>query len=83
MSEYIVNFGDSKSSRFVGLNMALIENNGATIAERIVRCRDCKHYSEHEWILITDVSDVCHFWHGEPTKVKPDGFCAWGEVVDE
>lgn len=46
---------------------------------QVVRCRDCKHYSEHEWIIATDVSDVCHFWHGEPTKVKPDGFCAWGE----
>ena len=45
----------------------------------VVRCRDCKHYSEHEWIIATDVSDVCHFWHGEPTKVEPDGFCAWGE----
>lgn len=45
----------------------------------IVRCRDCKHYSEHEWVLVTDVSDVCRFWHGEPTKVEPDGFCAWGE----
>ncbi len=82
MSEYIVNFGDSKSSRFVGLNMALIENNGATIAERIVRCRDCKHYREHEFVLITDVSDVCLFW-AEGVKVEPDGFCAWGEVVDE
>ena len=49
------------------------------VHERIVRCRDCKHYSEHEWIIATDVSDVCHFWHGEPTKVEPDGFCAWGE----
>lgn len=47
--------------------------------EVIVRCKDCKHYSEHEWIIATDVSDVCHFWHGEPTKVEPDGFCKWGE----
>ena len=52
---------------------------------KVVRCRDCKHYSEHEWIIATDVSDVCHFWHGEPTKVEPDGFCKWGEPreVDE
>ena len=47
--------------------------------EQVVRCRDCEHYSEHEWVIATDVSDVCHFWHGEPTKVEPDGFCAWGE----
>ena len=50
---------------------------GMTHGEEIVRCRDCKHYSDHEWIIATDVSDVCHFWHGEPTKVQPDGFCAW------
>lgn len=52
------------------------------VDEPIVRCRDCKHYSEHEWVMVTDVSDVCHFWHGEPTKVEPDGFCAWGERRD-
>lgn len=52
-------------------------------AVEVVRCRDCEHYREHEWIIVTDVSDVCHFWHGEPTKVAPDGFCAWGERKDE
>lgn len=46
--------------------------------EEVVRCRDCKHYSEHEWILVTDVSDVCHFF-GDGVKVEPDGFCAWGK----
>ena len=46
--------------------------------ERIVRCRDCKHYAEHEWIIATDVSDVCHFF-GDGVKVEPDGFCKWGE----
>jgi hypothetical protein len=46
--------------------------------EEVVRCRDCEHYRDHEWVMVTDVSDVCHFWHGEPTKVEPDGFCKWG-----
>ena len=44
---------------------------------KVVRCRDCKHYKEHEWILVTDVSDVCHFF-GDGVKVEPDGYCAWG-----
>ena len=48
------------------------------VLERIVRCRDCKHYSDHEWVLVTDVSDVCHFF-GDGVKVEPDGFCKWGE----
>ena len=56
---------------------------GVNGGEEIVRCRDCRHYSEHEWIVATDVDDVCHFWHGKPTKVSPDGFCAWGERNDD
>ena len=56
---------------------------GVNGGEEIVRCRDCRHYSEHEWIVTTDVDDVCHFWHGKPTKVSPDGFCAWGERNDD
>lgn len=66
MAEYVVEEPSDRSASW-------------RVRERIVRCRDCKHYSEHEWIIATDVSDVCHFWHGEPTKVEPDGFCAWGE----
>lgn len=50
--------------------------------EEIVRCRDCKHYRDHMWIVITDFIDVCLFWHGEPTQVEADGFCAWGERRD-
>ena len=52
------------------------------LRERIVRCRDCKHYSEHEWVMVTDVSDVCHFF-GDGVKVEPDGFCKWGERKGE
>ena len=48
------------------------------VHEQVVRCRDCKYYTEHEFVILTDVSDVCHFWHGEPTKVEADGFCKWG-----
>lgn len=48
------------------------------VRERIVRCRDCKHYADHEWVIATDVSDVCHFW-ANGVKVEPDGFCKWGE----
>ena len=54
--------------------------------EKVVRCKDCKHYADHEWItspqygLGSDFEHVCHFWHGKPTKVSSDGFCAWGEL---
>lgn len=72
MSEYVCGLPVDGMASFV---------SGATLIpvyEQIVRCRDCKYYRDHEWILITDVSDVCHFW-GDGVKVKPNGFCAWGE----
>lgn len=46
--------------------------------EQIVRCRDCKYYADHEWVIATDVSDVCHFW-ADGVKVEPNGFCKWGK----
>ena len=57
----------------------ICNDNGGELREEIVRCRDCKHYRDNMWIILTDVEDVCLFWHGEPTKVEADGFCAWGE----
>lgn len=45
---------------------------------RVIHCKDCKHYSEHKWVMVTDVCDVCTFFAGG-VKVKPDGFCAWSE----
>lgn len=81
MSERIVDLTDVQSKtleELVGYD-ALVSLWGLPVREEIVRCKDCKQYSKHEWILITDVSDVCHFWGGEPTKVEPDGFCKWGE----
>ena len=47
--------------------------------EPIVRCRDCERYLWRGHLGRSYCNDVCHFWHGEPTKVEPDGFCAWGE----
>ena len=59
------------------------------VRERIVRCRDCKHFTANEefWIkpsqvpfpMIGATSDSCDFWAGTKCKVEPDGFCAWGE----
>lgn len=39
----------------------------------IVRCRDCVH----------NYDNLCHEhecnYCGEPLRIEPDGFCAWGE----
>ena len=48
----------------------------------VVRCRDCEYYRDHEWMMVTDVVDVCHFF-ADGVKVEPDGFCAWGRLKEE
>lgn len=79
MAEYVVKGAEPNETVLHGRTPNGYESwQWLPVRERIVRCRDCKHYSEHEWILVTDVSDVCHFWGGGPVKVNPDGFCAWG-----
>lgn len=80
-TEYIVDFGDYRSNRFVELNMSLIEQNGAKLGERIVRCRDCEH-RVHYW------HHDCERWQCahemlEGLDVSPGFFCAWGERRNE
>ena len=58
MAEYIVEEPGDRSASW-------------RVHERIVRCRDCKHYEWREHLGRS-------YCHGEyPTE--PDGFCAWGE----
>lgn len=40
--------------------------------EEIVRCRDCKHYTDDEL-------EYYHFCGSWCEQVEPNGFCAWGE----
>lgn len=43
--------------------------------EEIVRCRDCRHYTEDEM-------EYYHYCGSWCEQVEPDGFCAWGERRD-
>lgn len=52
--------------------------NADKIGEEIIRCKDCKYYRESQWVIATDVSDVCTFF-SDGVKVEPNGFCKWGE----
>lgn len=79
MTEYVMEYDGWAEGIPVGEYLKVRDAMHARKREEVVRCRDCKHYSEHELVFATDVSDVCHFWHGEPMKVAPDGFCAWGK----
>lgn len=54
--------------------------------ERVVRCRDCEHATEHrsKSILGTELvtltcSGPIQGAYSEGADVEPDGFCAWGE----
>lgn len=38
----------------------------------VVRCRDCKHYTE-------DDMEYYHYCGNWCEQVEPDGFCAWGK----
>lgn len=39
---------------------------------KIVRCRDCAHYTDDEM-------EYYHYCGNWCEQVEPDGFCAWGE----
>ena len=51
--------------------------------DRLVRCRDCKHYVHSELLGgdACDLQDDVNEYHW--LNVEPDGFCAWGERRDE
>lgn len=57
--------------------LALAERIPAVDAVEVVRCKDCKHAGKHEAIFFPG-----HIPCGlrmQPTIVKPDDFCSYGE----
>ena len=81
-TEYVVDFGDCRSNQFVRLSMALIEHNGAKLQERIVRCRDCEHFTPkgtHKFENGKVNADYCKYVRGWMLQITPDGFCAWAK----
>ena len=57
---------------------------GTELHERIVRCRDCKHYelltvSYLDKPLSVCTAEWCEGAEHDNPLVEPDGFCAWGE----
>ncbi len=50
--------------------------------ERIVRCRDCKHFTPkgaHKFENGRTNLDYCKYIRGFMLQITPDGYCAWGE----
>lgn len=77
MSEHIVDLTQVETAEGLGDLDTYAWLTALPVREQIVRCKDCEHYKEHKWILITDVSDVCEFF-SDGVKVEPNGFCKWG-----
>ena len=44
----------------------------ASVAAPVVRCKDCKHYTDDEM-------EYYHYCGSWCEQVTPDGYCAWGE----
>jgi hypothetical protein len=71
MSEYVVELGDPHRDDDGDVECAYEQR------ERIIRCRDCKHFE--------DVMGAfeCEQSSGEPHHAEPDGFCSWAEPREE
>lgn len=63
--------------------------------EEIVRCRDCKYAQDATWPArlnipsdyldcLGELVEPWDYYNDQPkmNPVKPDGFCAWGELMD-
>lgn len=77
-TEYVVDFGDCRSNRFVMLNMTLIKQNGAKLHERIVRCRDCK-FCDYDVFAYWCCREKYREFKIDSLDGERMGFCAWAE----
>jgi hypothetical protein len=87
MTEYVVDFGDEKSSAFVRLAMAQAESNGARLCEEIVRCRDCRYATISSLGLCKYcekfvLPDQDGYGPDPQVNLPLDFFCAYGELRD-
>lgn len=84
MSEYIIEwFGiGARITELMGSEipcLAVKHLREERLREKIVRCRDCKHYGSYD-----GSSWCCRTYEQVPSgtcdyqTVEPDGFCAWG-----
>ena len=75
MSEYVMDYSGWAEGIPAVEYLKVCDAMHARKREEIVRCRDCKHYTEDEM-------EYYHFCGSWCEQVEPDGFCAWGERRD-
>ena len=76
MSEYIVDFYS------MSMLSRVIESNDTILRYKIVRCKDCKHFTPqgtHKFENGKTNADFCEYVRGWRLQITPDGFCAWAE----
>ena len=81
MSEHVIETEMSNGKLFIPYQDKLME----AVREEIVRCRDCKHFTQkgtHKFDNGKTNADYCKFIRGWMLQITPDGFCAWGERRD-
>lgn len=72
LTKYTVEFLDSKCEQ-IKVDIAFwsdIENAPTVDAVEVVRCKDCKRYSQ---------SGLCNLYLSVSHEMKPDDFCSYGE----
>lgn len=72
MSEYVMEYDGWAEGIPICEYLKVRDTMHSRKREEIVRCRDCKHYTEDEM-------EYYHFCGSWCEQVEPDGFCAWGE----
>lgn len=58
----------------------------AVDAAPVTRCKDCKHYRNHPnglCYLHTEPKENARGYAGDAVCVEPDGFCSYGEPMEE
>ena len=81
MAEYVMDYDGWAEGMPIGAYFKVRDAMHERKRERIVRCRDCKHYYEVENYHPQGNYDsrCCKYFDTYNDEVEPDGFCAWGE----
>lgn len=78
LSEEVCDIPDTNDSYYIGYNNGLSMAKAIAIrlgAVPVVRCRDCKHYSQNPW---NEEELLCKLWT-DWLSTAPNDFCSYGE----
>lgn len=63
----------------------IIDNAPTIDAVEVVRCKECKYFTEDAWGEVNGIAypiivahEICSFW-GQGCKTNENGYCSYGE----